>query len=137
MFSLQCCAVSFIENLTADSLNMPPEEFDRYMSGEAIPHDPAHQPMCEGLQLLQENLKMLADIRERQEKLMGEALKLQQDMVDFKESFIKEIQAVKDRTPLVIKPRKTKVDLDEEVTQVDGLPSPILPQVVVAAAQDT
>jgi hypothetical protein len=34
---VQCCAVSFIENLTAESLNMPVEEFEQCMSGEVVP----------------------------------------------------------------------------------------------------
>lgn len=37
IFSVQCCAVSFLENLTSDSLGLPQEEFERYMSGKAIP----------------------------------------------------------------------------------------------------
>lgn len=33
----QCCAVSFIENLTAESLNMDEKDFNAYMSGERVP----------------------------------------------------------------------------------------------------
>lgn len=32
----QCCAVSFIENLTAESLNMPADEFENYMNGDVV-----------------------------------------------------------------------------------------------------
>lgn len=34
---LQCCAVSFIENLTAECLNMTEKDFNAYMSGECVP----------------------------------------------------------------------------------------------------
>ncbi len=61
---------------------------------------------------------------------MAEALQLQQDMVDFKDNFKQEIQDVLERTPLVIKPRKTKVDIDGEDSEAELLPPPILPQVV-------
>jgi hypothetical protein len=129
---LQCCVVSFIENLNADSLSMPQEEFDRYMSGEAIPHDPTKQYSCEGLRLMHQNLSSLADLRSQLECLMAEAMQLQQDNLDFKENFKKEIGDVLARTPLVIKPRKVKVNIDED----DGsdvssrLPPPLMPSVV-------
>ena len=61
---------------------------------------------------------------------MSEALQLQQDMVDFKESFLKEIKDVIDRTPLVIRPRKTMVDLDAETPGAEMLPPPLMPQIV-------
>lgn len=35
--NFQCCAVSFIENLTAESLNMDEKEFNSYMCGERVP----------------------------------------------------------------------------------------------------
>jgi len=39
--TLQCCAAAFIENLNAESLSIRAEDFDRYMSGAATPHDPS------------------------------------------------------------------------------------------------
>ena len=45
---------------------------------------------------------------------MAETVRLQKDMVDFKESFKSEISAVLARAPLLVKPRKVKVDLDAE-----------------------
>lgn len=36
MHFAQCCAVSFIENLKAESLNMDEEEFEQFMTGQII-----------------------------------------------------------------------------------------------------
>lgn len=129
---LQCCVVSFIENLNADSLSMPQDEFDRYMSGEAVPHDPTKQYSCEGLRLMHQNLSSLGELRSQLECLMAEALQLQQDNVDFKENFKREIGAVMLRTPLVLKPRKVKVNIDEEEDSdvSSRLPPPLMPEVV-------
>ena len=116
---------------------MPEEEFKRYMSGEATPHDPTKQYSCEGLRLMHKNLESLAELRSRQEKLMAEALQLQKDMVDFKKSFRNEIEAVLARTPLTIKPRKVKVDLDADTVGAEHLPPPLLPQIIGDEAKGT
>ena len=36
-FVFQCCALNFIENLSAQSLNLPQSEFQSYMSGNLVP----------------------------------------------------------------------------------------------------
>ena len=57
---------------------------------------------------MQENLRVIEEIKVRQEKLNGEALQLQQDMLDFRDEFQRQIRAVLERTPLTIRPRKNK-----------------------------
>ena len=56
-FILQCCALSFIETMSAESVNMDPEEFDAYFSGRAQPPGSWQSSllMCEGLQVITSN----------------------------------------------------------------------------------
>ena len=85
---------------------------------------------------MQENLRVIEEINVRQEKLNGEALQLQQDMLDFRDEFQRQIRAVLEHTPLTIRPRKTKVDLDNmDNVEEELLPPPMMPQ-VMATAQD-
>ncbi|XP_013421873.1 rab5 GDP/GTP exchange factor [Lingula anatina] len=129
-FTNLCCVVAFIENLNAESLNMTPEEFEGYMSGKLVPRDSKEGHICEGLRLMYQNLANLSELRQRHEKVMAEAMQLQQEIVEFKENFKKEIQSVLTKNPWTIKPRKTKVDLDAESPATDMLPPPLIPQIV-------
>ena len=52
---------------------------------------------------------------------------LQQDMSNFSNDMSKEIASVLQRTPLVIRPSKVKVDIDAETTDADNLPPPLQP----------
>ena len=67
----------FIEKLTADSLSMTLEEFEGYMSGAIVPHDPSRQYNCEDLGVMQENVATLVDLHDCQQRLMAEAMQLQ------------------------------------------------------------
>lgn len=140
LLMLQCCAVTFIEKLNADSLSIRAEDFERYMSGAAVPHDPAHiVTTCEGLRLMRENLSALGELRARQERLMAEALQLQQDMVDFCGGVKDQVEAILVRTPLDLRPRRAAANLDDEPSpsDADRLPPPLQPQIVVPMTGST
>jgi len=126
-FTNLCCAVSFIQSINAESLSLTQEEFDLYMSGQLSP--PSNY-MCEGLRLMYQNINTLSSLQTRHEKLMAEALQLQQDMKDFRQSFKSEIEDVLARTPCTIRPKKQKVDIDTlENEGSDNLPPPLMPQI--------
>ena len=135
-FLFQCCALAFIEKLDADALNMTEEEFGRCMTGETVPHDPCstwyRRNACEGINDLKENLKRVGEVKERVELLMANVMNLQSEMDEFSEDFSKEIDAVRERTPLKFKMSKEAVAIDDEAlggAEFD-LPSPLTPQVL-------
>jgi len=66
-FANLCCAVSFIENMTAESIGMDPEEFDCYITGRAVPPGSWRSSMltCEGLQVMSQNVKTLMEVKNR------------------------------------------------------------------------
>lgn len=86
MFSLQCCAVSFIENLTAESLNMAQQEFESYMSGEITCVSAWESALvaCEGMHQLCEHLSLLKGLSERTDIVRSGTDKLREDMEKLK-----------------------------------------------------
>nr|CAD7431957.1 unnamed protein product [Timema monikensis] len=132
-----CCAVSFIENLTAESLNMPVEEFDQYMEGKVVPASTWESAlmMCEvrlifGMHFMNDQLAMLEDLKIRHTNLIQDTSSLKGEMARFKDEVFRKVDAVLARTPLIIHPKKTLANLDLEDSSCDALPPPIVPEVL-------
>uniref|UniRef100_A0A3Q3B923 RAB guanine nucleotide exchange factor (GEF) 1 n=1 Tax=Kryptolebias marmoratus TaxID=37003 RepID=A0A3Q3B923_KRYMA len=140
-FTNLCCAVAFIEKLDAQSLNLSPEEFERYMSGQASPRSlssegewphaapgvgaPATNPV---LSQLNHNLELLSGLCSRQEALMEAAQSLQADLLSWSESVQQEVHDILEKYPLEVTPAKVSA-IDSNNTNNENLPSPIKPQV--------
>ncbi|KAL3268512.1 hypothetical protein HHI36_007623 [Cryptolaemus montrouzieri] len=110
-FTNLCCAVSFIENLTAESLNMSEEEFDAYMSGQITCVSAWESALvaCEGMHQLCEHLSLLKDLSQRTNVVIEGTKVLKDDIESFKKELSDTVSEVLDRTPLVIKPRKIAI----------------------------
>ncbi|XP_022918270.1 rab5 GDP/GTP exchange factor [Onthophagus taurus] len=131
-FTNLCCAVSFIENLTAESLNMPEEEFQGYMSG-AITSVSAWESAlvaCEGMHQICEQLSLLKGLAERMDTVQEKTQELKGSIGSFKNDITSQIEKIYKETPLIIKPRKVPISLDKQDSLNENLPSPITPVVV-------
>ncbi|XP_030749753.1 rab5 GDP/GTP exchange factor isoform X2 [Sitophilus oryzae] len=117
-FTNLCCAVSFIENLTAESLNMPEQEFQAYMSGDVTTVSAWESALvaCEGMHQLCEHLALLKNLKERNSSIQEEKKRLAEEMKNIKEDITREVSSVLERTPLIIKPRKPLPMVDQRNT---------------------
>lgn len=104
--------MSFIENLTAESLNLPAEEFERYVTGEAVPPGGYDQGASEGLRLMYSNLALLSDLRQRQERLAQGAQALRDRIDVFRETVSREVEQALAQAPLAPCSYKVPADLD-------------------------
>ena len=131
-FANLCCAMSFIENMTAESINMDPKTFDSYITGKSVPPGSWRTSllMCDGLQVTSQNLKTLAELKKRQDLVLSQSLKLQEDMDAFQKDVEEEVKAVLDRTKYTIRHPKQpiKPDADVDESDVSALPPPLIPQ---------
>uniref|UniRef100_A0A8C1HRV3 RAB guanine nucleotide exchange factor (GEF) 1 n=1 Tax=Cyprinus carpio carpio TaxID=630221 RepID=A0A8C1HRV3_CYPCA len=134
-FTNLCCAVAFIEKLDAQSLNLSPEEFERYMSGQASPRrqdDPAAWPQSgsrvnPALSQIHHNLKLLSNLEKRQQQVTEGAQNLETELAEWQDSVAREVQEILERYPLEIKPRASAIDAEN--VENDRLPPPLQPQV--------
>lgn len=78
--------MSFIENLTAESLNMPQQEFESYMSGEITCVSAWESALvaCEGMHQLCQHLSLLKILTGRTEVVTTGTVKLREDMEKLK-----------------------------------------------------
>ncbi|KAK6625185.1 hypothetical protein RUM43_005476 [Polyplax serrata] len=138
-FTNLCCALSFIENLTADSLSMIQEEFDHYMSGDFILPNTWDSGlfMLESMHMMNEHFAAFEDLCTRHENLMANSAGLQSEMLRFQKEVEAATTAVLERTPLEVRPRKPMTNLDYEDPKVKELPSPITPEIVFQEKPET
>ena len=125
--------MSFIENMTAESINMETEEFESYVSGKAVPPGSWRTSllMCEGLQQMSQNLKCLSDLKTRHDHLLKEAVKLQEEMNAFQVDVESEVSAVLERTKYNLNRQKKQPinpDAELEFDAKENLPPPLTPQ---------
>ena len=129
-FTNLCCALNFIENLTATSLSLPQSEFDSFMSGEIPPGSwGATLIMCEGIQSVNTSLATLKELTDIQEKIMADCDRLERDMEQFQSHISSEVDRVMARTQFTIRePRKpVTVDTLSPQSEESLLPPPLLP----------
>uniref|UniRef100_A0A0K2U5L6 Rab5 GDP/GTP exchange factorlike [Saccoglossus kowalevskii] n=1 Tax=Lepeophtheirus salmonis TaxID=72036 RepID=A0A0K2U5L6_LEPSM len=128
-FANLCCALSFISTLDANSVSMDKDEFDSYVSGRAMPPGSWQSSllMCEGLQVMSQNLKTLSDLQVRHDKVQEEAQKLQCEMDDFQKVITEEVESVLKRTEYTIKVKNPALLVDENSPSTVLLPEPLEP----------
>ncbi|XP_069001870.1 rab5 GDP/GTP exchange factor [Embiotoca jacksoni] len=140
-FTNLCCAAAFIEKLDAQSLNLSPEEFERYMSGQASPRfsgsegdwpdagpglgAAAANPV---LAQLDRNLDVLSGLGGRQEALMEAAESLRADLASWPDKVQREVNDILEKYPLEIQTRNVSA-IDANNMDNDNLPPPLKPQV--------
>nr|XP_043898795.1 rab5 GDP/GTP exchange factor isoform X2 [Solea senegalensis] len=143
-FTNLCCATAFIEKLDAQSLNLSPEEFERYMSGQASPrlHSSEGDWALAGsapdatavattnpvLVQLNQNLELLSGLISKQERVTEAAQSLQADLLSWPQSVEREVHGVLEKYPLEVAPRTVSA-IDANNVDNDNLPPPLTPQV--------
>ncbi|XP_028168103.1 rab5 GDP/GTP exchange factor isoform X1 [Ostrinia furnacalis] len=130
-FTNLCCAVSFIENLTAESLSMDKTEFDCYM---AMPASIGGSAWAAALSLCgaareAEELRLAAqELSAAATTLRDNADQMHHNAVTFEEQIVKKVQDVLSKTPLEIKPRRELPQIGKFKTSakplIDIEPSP-------------
>ncbi|CAK9822055.1 Rab5 GDP/GTP exchange factor [Anthophora retusa] len=139
-FTNLCCAVSFIENLTAESLNMDEKDFNAYMSGECVPANTWESALmiCESLHLMCEDITLLDEMKAKTTEIMNETLNLKEKILQFQEEMESEVNTVLDKTPLLIThSQRLPTNLDCEDIESYQLPPPIIPQIYPATISNS
>ncbi|XP_059843946.1 rab5 GDP/GTP exchange factor-like isoform X2 [Hypanus sabinus] len=105
-FTNLCCAVSFIEKLNGPSLNITHEEFEQYMQGHKLPARkiqscPLLQSADSEIQQMHSNLQiLLSQLWERQDRIISEVKKLEQEVLEWKRSVKEEVEESIGKFPL-------------------------------------
>ncbi|KAG5678434.1 hypothetical protein PVAND_008108 [Polypedilum vanderplanki] len=109
-FTNLCCAISFIENLTHESVQLTKEEFDEIMADGNI-HSAWETALmsCESLNIISSNMKIMKDLNTRSHRFEDDISLFKIEMKEFKDDVFKKISSFIKTTPLNLKPPKTPI----------------------------
>lgn len=87
-FTNLCCALSFIESLTHESLSMPQKEFNDLMAGAVPTHSVWDSALmsCEVVHMLDENMRTMTELAPKNESTAEGIKVINNDIVEFKVS---------------------------------------------------
>jgi Rab5 GDP/GTP exchange factor len=110
-FTNLCCAISFVENLTCESVQLSKDEFDELMSGESQVHSAWESALmaCESLNIISSNMKIMKDLNTRGHRLEDDASLFLCDMKEFQEEIFGRLKSTVESKPLIVKPLKTPI----------------------------
>ncbi|XP_034024197.1 RAB guanine nucleotide exchange factor (GEF) 1, like isoform X2 [Thalassophryne amazonica] len=143
-FTNLCCAVAFIEKLDGQSLNLSPEEFELYMSGQASPNWPqaaggsSCSPGSAALTQVHKQLALLTELGERQAQVLEKARKLEKDLIDWGGEVEQKVQnTMESFVPVTYNSNTTTAGgasaaasaIDSDNIENENLPPPLKPQV--------
>lgn len=82
----QCCAISFIENLTHESLSMPQDEFNSLMAGDRAFSSAWESALmaCESLHLISQNMQTMTALIRTSDSMEAEMEAMRKDLMEFK-----------------------------------------------------
>uniref|UniRef100_A0A1A9ZWH7 VPS9 domain-containing protein n=1 Tax=Glossina pallidipes TaxID=7398 RepID=A0A1A9ZWH7_GLOPL len=132
-FTNLCCAMSFIENLTAESLGIDVKEFDILMSGSKPISTPWESALlaCESLHLISENMKRMDMLKTRNQNITKGIDQFCSDLEEFQREITAKVDAVIAKAPLTILPIKTpKFLIAEARTVLSNDPSKVATKTV-------
>ncbi|KAI5718796.1 hypothetical protein M8J76_000450 [Diaphorina citri] len=131
-FTNLSCAVSFIENLTAESLNMDPGDFEQYMNGSLAPTSTweSAMVMCEGMHSMYEHLSTLADLAARQAAVLAGTKQLRSDLESFRTEISLSVERIRTEIPLPLNEPQIGFDEAMDMEGAECLVSPLMPQVI-------
>lgn len=107
-FTNICCAVSFIENINASSLDLTPKEFSQLMQQDCLDLGTCYSDREQGtIQQIQANKKLLSELHSRQDRLMKETESLGKEVRNWPLAIQGEVQEIIRKFPLVVNWTKT------------------------------
>lgn len=111
-FTNLSCAITFIENLSNESLNLSKDEFDDFLSAEGSINTPWETALmaCSCFNDFSENMKDIEELNKRNNQNLESIKKFEEALRSFDDYIDESINSTLSRAPLSMRPIKTPKD---------------------------